>query len=100
MARVEPRPGLRHTRPDLGDAEADIAAVAGAPTHISLYDLTYTRCVRQTHGRRALGAGEPRRAAAALAEEHYAEAVARLEAAGYRRYEVSNFALTRPRMPA
>jgi oxygen-independent coproporphyrinogen-3 oxidase len=32
-------------------------------------------------------------AAAAFAERHYAAAVARLEAAGYRRYEVSNFAI-------
>ncbi len=40
----------------------------------------------------ALGA-QARLAAATFAERHYAEAVARLEAAGYHRYEVSNFAL-------
>lgn len=77
---------------DWDAAAADIdAAVAAGPTHISLYDLTYTA---KFAGRveAALGAGA-REAAGAFAEEHYAEAVARLEAAGYRRYEVSNFAL-------
>lgn len=74
------------------DAAADIdAAVAAQPTHISLYDLTYTRAFR-TRVDVTLGAGA-RRAAGAFAEQHYAAVVARLEAAGYRRYEVSNFAL-------
>lgn len=66
-------------------------AVAVGPTHISLYDLTYTeaydRLVAARLGERARSEAE------AFAESHYAEAVARLEAAGYRRYEVSNFAL-------
>ena len=73
-------------------AGADIDAVVEArPTHISLYDLTYTRAFR-TRVDATLGAGA-RRAAGAFAERHYAEAVARLESGGYRRYEVSNFAL-------
>jgi len=73
------------------DTEADIAtAVAAEPAHISLYDLTYSssygRWWRRSWGAGALGA------AGAVAEQHYAEAAGRLEAAGYRRYEVSNFA--------
>jgi coproporphyrinogen III oxidase-like Fe-S oxidoreductase len=69
-------------------AAADIdAAVAAGPTHVSLYDLTYTPAFA------ARVAAGPRAAAAAFAERHYADAVARLEAAGYERYEVSNFAL-------
>ncbi len=72
-------------------AAADLtAAVEAGPTHISLYDLTYTReyaaWVRKTRGAGA------RRAAGAFAERYLDAAVARLEAAGYRRYEVSNFA--------
>ncbi len=75
-----------------GEAEADLtSAIAAHPTHISLYDLTYTdkygRWVEAKLGDRARGA------AGAVAEQHYAEAAGRLEAAGYRRYEVSNFAL-------
>jgi oxygen-independent coproporphyrinogen-3 oxidase len=74
------------------DAAADIdAAVAARPTHVSLYDLTYTTAFR-TRVDVTLGAGA-RKVAGAFAEQHYAAAVARLEAAGYRRYEVSNFAL-------
>ncbi len=67
------------------------AAVDAAPPHLSLYDLTYTSAYARWVEER-LGAGA-RGAAGAAAEEHYAEAVGRLEAAGYRRYEVSNFAL-------
>jgi oxygen-independent coproporphyrinogen-3 oxidase len=74
------------------EAAADLdAAVAARPTHISLYDLTYTPAF-EARVEAALGA-HARLAAAAFAERHYAEAVARLEAAGYHRYEVSNFAL-------
>jgi oxygen-independent coproporphyrinogen-3 oxidase len=74
------------------DAEADLdAAVAAGPTHISLYDLTYTAAYER-RVEAALGAGA-RRAAGAFAEQHYAEAVDRLVGAGYQRYEISNFAL-------
>jgi oxygen-independent coproporphyrinogen-3 oxidase len=74
------------------DATADVdRAVQEGPTHISLYDLTYTpgyaKRVDDTLGFVA------RPAAGEMAEEHYAEAVARLEGAGYLRYEISNFAL-------
>jgi oxygen-independent coproporphyrinogen III oxidase len=74
------------------DSAADIdAAVAAGPTHISLYDLTYTTAYA-SHVARTCGAGA-QGAAGAFAEEHLPDAAARLEAAGYRRYEVSNFAL-------
>jgi len=74
------------------DAQADLdAAVAAAPSHISLYDLTYTSAY-SAWVETTLGAGA-REAAGAFSEEHYARAVARLESAGYGRYEVSNFAL-------
>jgi oxygen-independent coproporphyrinogen III oxidase len=66
------------------------AAVAAGPPHISLYDLTYTSAYARTVERR-LGA-EALDATADFAEAHYREAVDRLEAAGYERYEVSNFA--------
>jgi len=74
------------------DATADLArTVQAGPTHISLYDLTYTpayaRQVDDTSGSAA------RAAASEMAEQHYAEAVAHLEGAGYLRYEISNFAL-------
>ena len=75
-----------------GDAAADLdAAVAVAPTHISLYDLTYTPAFAARVARTA-GAGA-RRAAGTFAEEYLPAAAARLEKAGYLRYEVSNFAL-------
>jgi oxygen-independent coproporphyrinogen-3 oxidase len=74
------------------EAAADLdAAVVARPTHVSLYDLTYTPQF-EVRMEAALGA-HARLAAATFAEQHYAEAVARLEAAGYHRYEVSNFAL-------
>jgi putative oxygen-independent coproporphyrinogen III oxidase len=82
---------------DWSDALTDLeATVAAAPTHISLYDLTYTpaftahvaaMCGGSDGGVAAVGA------AAVWADRHYAQAVARLQEAGYRRYEVSNFAL-------
>lgn len=83
---------------DWDAAAADIdAAVAARPTHISLYDLTYTpkfaERVEAKLGAGASGGAGALEAAGAFAEEHYAQAVAWLEAAGYRRYEVSNFAL-------
>ena len=73
-------------------AAADIdTAVAAGPTHISLYDLTYTPAFA-ARAERTAGAGA-RGAAGAFAEECLPAAAARLEAAGYHRYEVSNFAL-------
>jgi oxygen-independent coproporphyrinogen-3 oxidase len=73
------------------DAQADLEqAVAAGPPHISLYDLTYSTAYERWVDTK-MGAGA-RGAAGAVAEQHYAEAVGRLEAAGYRRYEVSNFA--------
>ncbi|MGI5939668.1 MAG: radical SAM family heme chaperone HemW [Thermoleophilia bacterium] len=74
------------------EAAADIdAAVAAAPTHISFYDLTYSAAYAARVDR-DMGS-EARRRAGDFAEQHYGCAVARLEAAGYSRYEVSNFAL-------
>ena len=94
-------PGLREWNIDLvfgipgqtwSGVAADIeAAVAAAPTHISLYDLTYTSSYA-TQVVRTCGAGA-QEAAGAFAEEHLPTAAARLAAAGYLRYEVSNFAL-------
>jgi oxygen-independent coproporphyrinogen-3 oxidase len=69
-------------------AAADVdRAVEAGPTHISMYDLTYTPAFRAR-----LETDTPERYAA-FTETYFSEAVARLEAAGYRRYEVSNFAL-------
>jgi len=73
-------------------AAADLdAAIAAGPTHISLYDLTYTARYA-ARIRRTAGAGAPS-AAGAFTEEYLSAAAARLEAGGYLRYEVSNFAL-------
>ncbi len=77
---------------DWAAAVADLeAAVSASPAHISLYDLTYTPDYAAAVDRRSGAAA--RGAAAAFSEEHYAIAVRFLETAGYRRYEVSNFAL-------
>lgn len=74
------------------DVAADLAAAcAAAPTHISLYDLTYT--ARYSHRLLARAGAEAREAAEAFAERWYAEAVYLLVEAGYERYEISNFAL-------
>lgn len=74
------------------DARADLdAAVSAGPTHISLYDLTYTDAFR-SHVDSVLGVGA-REAAADFGERYYSKAVDYLTAAGYVRYEVSNFAL-------
>ena len=74
------------------EAAADIdRAIAAAPTHVSLYDLTYTPGYRDWVGS-SLGA-EAVEEAQGFAEEYYARACARLVDAGYARYEVSNFAL-------
>ena len=73
-------------------AQADLrAAAAMHPTHISLYDLTYT--TRYAAWVAAQSGPAARDEAASFAEEHYADATALLESAGYRRYEVSNYAL-------
>jgi len=71
-----------------GDLEQ---ALAWRPPHLSLYDLTYTA----PYERRLAAARGPaaRPEAETFAEEHYSRAVGLLEEAGYRRYEVSNFAL-------
>ncbi|MCX8033073.1 MAG: radical SAM family heme chaperone HemW [Thermoleophilia bacterium] len=65
-------------------------AVAAQPTHISLYDLTYTpsyeKRICATLGPDAIGA------AANFAEKYYQLAVERLEMAGFMRYEISNYA--------
>lgn len=61
------------------------------PTHLSLYDLTYTGRFAARLRRR--GGPQTRAGAETIAEEHYAEVVDLLEEAGYLRYEVSNFAL-------
>ena len=94
-------PGLREWNLDLvfgtpgqtwalAAADIDAAVAAGAP-HISLYDLTYTpKYAARVARTRGAGAQE---AAGAFAEECLPAAAARLGAAGYRRYEVSNFAL-------
>ncbi len=79
---------------DLSALEYDLeAAVAARPPHISVYDLTYTdRFARRLESVQ----GPPARAAAEeFAEAHYATVTDRLCAAGYRRYEVSNYALPR-----
>ncbi|MCJ7796059.1 MAG: radical SAM family heme chaperone HemW [Thermoleophilia bacterium] len=73
-------------------AQADLRAAAAVhPTHISLYDLTYT--THYAAGVATESGPAARDEAAAFAEEHYADATVLLESAGYRRYEVSNYAL-------
>src|SRR5665811_532905 len=77
---------------DLSALEYDLeVAVAARPPHISVYDLTYTdRFARRLESVQ----GPPARAAAEeFADAHYATVTDRLCAAGYRRYEVSNYAL-------
>ena len=78
---------------DLSALEDDLAAaVAARPPHISVYDLTYTdRFARRLESVQ----GPPARAAAEeFADAHYATVTDRLCSAGYRRYEVSNYALS------
>jgi len=67
-------------------------AVVGAPSHISLYDLTYTSAYSSYVRHRVGEEGVSR--ALTFAEEHLGRAAGRLADAGYRRYEVSNFALS------
>ncbi len=90
---MEPGPGVRHPRAELArdsgghrhrDSPSPRASVSVRP-HILF-------CLRESGGRSDRGPGA-RAAAQAMAEEHYAEAIGRLEAAGYQRYEVSNFAV-------
>jgi oxygen-independent coproporphyrinogen-3 oxidase len=73
------------------EASADLdRAIEARPSHVSLYDLTYT----PTYGdsvKSSLGA-DAVEAAQDFAEANYAAASARLVEAGYARYEVSNFA--------
>ncbi|NLT35769.1 MAG: radical SAM family heme chaperone HemW [Gaiellales bacterium] len=71
--------------------EADLeSALTAAPSHISLYDLTYTPRYEAFLARRLgpAAAGRARRAS----EGAYHFAVDLLEHRGFRRYEVSNFA--------
>ena len=73
------------------DLRSDVERALGAgPAHISLYDLTYTDSFAARLRRRS--GPQARELAESVAEEHYAQVVDRLEEAGYRRYEVSNFA--------
>jgi oxygen-independent coproporphyrinogen III oxidase len=67
-------------------------AIAARPAHVSLYDLTYTASYDRFLASR-VGANARERAEE-FGEEAYSEAVDLLDAAGYRRYEVSNFAPT------
>lgn len=83
---------------DLPALEYDLeAAVAARPPHISVYDLTYTdhyaRRLESRQGPQARETAPAREAAEDFSETHYATMTDRLGAAGYRRYEVSNFAL-------
>lgn len=66
------------------------SAVQARPTHISLYDLTYTRGYLDYLDQEIQ---VPFRDAQQFAEDHYAEAADLLQDAGYLRYEISNFAL-------
>jgi oxygen-independent coproporphyrinogen-3 oxidase len=67
------------------------AAISAGPPHISVYDLTYTAAFARSLEQR-LGAGERARAEE-FAESAYAGVSEVLAAAGYVRYEVSNYAL-------
>ena len=77
---------------DLPALEYDLrAAVAARPPHISVYDLTYTnRFARRLESLRGPSA---RQAAEEFSEAHYSLVTDRLCASGYRRYEVSTYAL-------
>ncbi|GAB4246215.1 MAG: radical SAM family heme chaperone HemW [Thermoleophilia bacterium] len=76
---------------DLESAVDDLkAAVASGAPHVSLYDLSYTGAYAARVAR-ILGP-EAKARAEEFAEEFYSVAVDLLEAAGLRRYEVSNFA--------
>jgi len=78
---------------DLAALEHDLgAAVAQRPPHISVYDLTYTdRFARRLESQQG---PDGRAAAEEFADAHYALVSDRLSVAGYRRYEVSNYALS------
>ncbi|MHB9148520.1 MAG: radical SAM family heme chaperone HemW [Thermoleophilia bacterium] len=77
---------------DLPALEYDLeAAVAARPPHISVYDLTYTdHYARRLESQRGPHARET---SEDFSETHYASVTERLCAAGYRRYEVSSYAL-------
>jgi oxygen-independent coproporphyrinogen-3 oxidase len=73
------------------EASADLdRAIEARPSHVSLYDLTYTPSYSESV-EASLGAAAVE-AAQDFAEANYAGASARLVEAGYARYEVSNFA--------
>lgn len=91
--------GVRDVALDLifgvpGQTEADLArdlarTLALAPDHVSTYGLTYEPGTELWKRRRA---GEVRAAPASLERRLYALARRTLRAAGYRHYELSNFA--------
>jgi oxygen-independent coproporphyrinogen III oxidase len=76
---------------DWDSARADLeAAVSTGAPHLSLYDLSYSETYAAWLAARY--GPSARSDAESFAEEHYQRAVAFLEAFGYKRYEVSNFA--------